>query len=209
VHTPMHTFWWKCKALGEGISSYRPGRITKASVDALAHGEFLADTEVKGFVVRRLPSGVEIASDFKILIRRGLVLCPRGAGLAKVGSISSSAIPQPVGDDKYVRPRIGTKSIYEIRRGDRREATLASAWDPWPASHLLSPSRSWRWTAAASGCNRRRAKDRRFRWKSRRAPNSESPSRAAWGRITVASMRRLGRLPDEPERHAWHRIPRS
>ena len=58
------------------------GKITKASVDALAHGEFLADTEVKGFVVRRLPSGVEIASDFKILIRRGLVLCPRGAGLA-------------------------------------------------------------------------------------------------------------------------------
>jgi len=34
------------------------GKITKASVDALAHGEFLADTEVKGFVVRRLPSGV-------------------------------------------------------------------------------------------------------------------------------------------------------
>ena len=34
------------------------GKITKATVDALKPGEILADTEVKGFVARRLPSGV-------------------------------------------------------------------------------------------------------------------------------------------------------
>lgn len=32
-------------------------RITKRSVDALAIGEFISDTEVKGFMARRLPSG--------------------------------------------------------------------------------------------------------------------------------------------------------
>src|SRR5215470_19149157 len=34
------------------------GKITKAAVDALPKGKMLADTEVKGFVARRLPSGV-------------------------------------------------------------------------------------------------------------------------------------------------------
>ncbi len=34
------------------------GKITKAAVDALRPGDALADTEVKGFVARRLPSGV-------------------------------------------------------------------------------------------------------------------------------------------------------
>ena len=34
------------------------GKITKAAVDALKPGDILADTEVKGFVARRLPSGV-------------------------------------------------------------------------------------------------------------------------------------------------------
>ena len=33
-------------------------KITKAAVDALQPGDVLADTEVKGFVARRLPSGV-------------------------------------------------------------------------------------------------------------------------------------------------------
>jgi hypothetical protein len=34
------------------------GKITKAGLDALERGEIRADTEVKGFVARRLPSGV-------------------------------------------------------------------------------------------------------------------------------------------------------
>ena len=33
-------------------------KIKKATVDALQKGEVLADSEVKGFVARRLPSGV-------------------------------------------------------------------------------------------------------------------------------------------------------
>src|SRR5262249_12792204 len=44
----------KPSEVGEAVQ----GKITKASVDALARGEMLADTEVRGFVVRRLPSGV-------------------------------------------------------------------------------------------------------------------------------------------------------
>ena len=32
-------------------------KITKTAVDALKPGDMLADSEVKGFVVRRLPSG--------------------------------------------------------------------------------------------------------------------------------------------------------
>lgn len=34
------------------------GKVTNRSVDALRVGEYLADTEVRGFVARRLPSGV-------------------------------------------------------------------------------------------------------------------------------------------------------
>ena len=43
------------------------GKITKAAVEALRSGDILADTEVKGFVARRLPTassptGFDIAS---------------------------------------------------------------------------------------------------------------------------------------------------
>lgn len=34
------------------------GKITKAAVDALRLGDILTDTEIKGFVARRLPSGI-------------------------------------------------------------------------------------------------------------------------------------------------------
>src|SRR5215471_6998122 len=34
------------------------GKITKAAIDTLPKGEILADTDVRGFVARRLPSGV-------------------------------------------------------------------------------------------------------------------------------------------------------
>ena len=34
------------------------GRITKAAIGALRPGDFLADAEIRGFVARRLPSGV-------------------------------------------------------------------------------------------------------------------------------------------------------
>jgi len=35
-----------------------PAKITKRVVDALAPGTIIADNEIKGFVARRLPSGV-------------------------------------------------------------------------------------------------------------------------------------------------------
>jgi hypothetical protein len=34
------------------------GKITKAAVDALQPGDILADTEIRGFVARCLPSGI-------------------------------------------------------------------------------------------------------------------------------------------------------
>src|SRR4051812_45823036 len=45
-----------CARPGWGV--YMRAKITKAAVDALQAGAMLADTEVKGFVARRLPSGV-------------------------------------------------------------------------------------------------------------------------------------------------------
>jgi len=148
------------------------GKITKASVDALAHGEFLADTEVKGFVVRRLPSGVVTyglryraggKQRWLALGIHGRITPAKARRLAKKGAGAVADERDPVGEreaerepaevnkastvdrllddfvklyvrkegeelrtaeeiertfDKYVRPRIGTKSIYEIRRGD-------------------------------------------------------------------------------------------
>src|SRR5262245_49053683 len=47
-----------CTAAAENGEDSMQGKITKAAIDALKEGQILADTEVKGFVARRLPSGV-------------------------------------------------------------------------------------------------------------------------------------------------------
>src|SRR5262245_34253562 len=47
-----------CMAMAENGEDSMRGKITKAAIDVLKKGHILADTEVKGFVARRLPSGL-------------------------------------------------------------------------------------------------------------------------------------------------------
>ena len=144
------------------------GKITKATVDALKAGDILADTEVKGFVARRLPSGV-VTYGLRYRVagkQRWLALglhgrvrpIRRAGGEEGVGEVADDR--DPAGEreaedarakaasastvnvlldafldrhvrknlrradevervfNKYVRPRIGSKSIYDLRRRD-------------------------------------------------------------------------------------------
>src|SRR5262245_26700389 len=145
------------------------GKITKAAVDTLKPGEFLSDTEVQGFVVRRLPSG---AATYGLRYRvpgkqRWLSLgihgditpdMARRLAKSRIGAVADNRGPVQERKDaftkakeaaantvdgvldaflgrhvrknlrrafevertlnKYVRPRIGAKSIYEVRRRD-------------------------------------------------------------------------------------------
>ena len=145
------------------------GKITKAAVDALEVGDFLADTEVKGFVARRLPSGViTYGLRYRVAGRQrwlalglhGRVTPDKARRLAKKGAGEVAENRDPAGErvaeeakakaasastvdvlldafldrhvrknlrradevervfNKYVRPRIGSRSIYELRRRD-------------------------------------------------------------------------------------------
>jgi Arm DNA-binding domain len=153
----------------DGHCARRPLRILPA-VDALKPGDILADTEVKGFVARRLPSGVvtyglryRVAGNKQRWLALGLHgrQTPDGARKAakkRVGKVADDRDPagereaeearakaasastvnvlldafldrhvrknlRSAGEvervfNKYVRPRIGDKSIYQLRRGD-------------------------------------------------------------------------------------------
>ena len=145
------------------------GKITKAAVDALKVGDFLADTEVKGFVARRLPSGaVTYGLRYRVAGKQrwfalglhGRVTPDKARRLAKRGAGEVAENRDPAGErvaeeakakaasastvdvlldafldrhvrknlrcadeverifNKYVRPRIGGMSIYELRRRD-------------------------------------------------------------------------------------------
>ena len=145
------------------------GKITKAAVDALKPGAILADIEVKGFVARRLPSGVityglryRVAGQQRWLALglHGPITPDKARKLAKkhAGQVADARDPAGERDtarqkaktnsaatvdvlfdafldryvrknlrradevervfDKYVRPRIGAKSIYDLRRRD-------------------------------------------------------------------------------------------
>jgi hypothetical protein len=144
-------------------------KITKAAVDALKTGQIVADTEVKGFVARRLPSGV-VTYGYRYRVagkQRWLALGVHGRitpdmarRLAKkrAGEIADGRDPaverktedaraksarastvdalldaflhrhvrknlRSAGEvervfRKYVRPRIGAQSIYDLKRRD-------------------------------------------------------------------------------------------
>jgi len=144
------------------------GKINKAAVDALKPGEFLSDTEVQGFVVRRLPSGVatyglryrvpgkqrwlslgihgDITPDKArrlaksrigavadnrdpVQERKAALTRAKEAAANTVDGMLDTFIERHVKNlrrayevertlNKYVRPRIGNKSIYEVRRRD-------------------------------------------------------------------------------------------
>jgi integrase len=146
------------------------GKITKAAVDALEKGGFISDTEVQGFVVRRLPSGKAtyglryrvpgVGQRWLALGLHGDVTPDTARRLAKkrIGEVADRRDPAKEREEerikakeaaastvsklldafverhvrknlrcahevertfaKYVRPRIGEKAIYELRRGD-------------------------------------------------------------------------------------------
>jgi integrase len=145
------------------------GKITKAAIDALRSGDILADTEIKGFVARRLRSGVVTYNlRYRVAGRQrwlalgihGRITPDKARKLAKqrMGEVAHDR--DPAGErqaaranaieakantvdallnaflqrhvrgklrtakeyerifDKYVRPRIGTKPIHDLRRRD-------------------------------------------------------------------------------------------
>jgi integrase len=142
-------------------------KITKRNVEALHSGQSISDTEVRGFRVRRLPSGV-LSYEFRYrkpngkraflpLGLHGSITADQARDLAKKrsGEVADNRDPVAERDAKtavatntvdkvlddfvarymrkqalrsadeiersfnaYVRPRIGSKSIYELRRSD-------------------------------------------------------------------------------------------
>jgi len=146
-------------------------KISKRTVDALPRGSSLADTEVKGFTARRLPSGVltygfryrdkttgrarwlalglhgnitpdeartlakrnagSVASERDPAAERKIQRAKaRSAAAATVDAVLDAFLARHVrpalrsakaierGFDVYVRPRLGTRSIYSLRRRD-------------------------------------------------------------------------------------------
>ena len=141
------------------------GKITKSAVDRLRPGKFIADSEVKGFIARRLPSGV-ITYGFQYrtpdgrrpwisLGLHGQVTAEQARTLAKKRAGEVANDRDPAADrkrngnastvnavldeyierdvrarklrsahdiissfDRLVRPRIGARSIYDLRRSD-------------------------------------------------------------------------------------------
>jgi hypothetical protein len=151
--------------LGDGVRS----KITKAAIDALQPGDILADNEVKGFVARRLRSGVvTYGLRYRVAGRQrwlalgihGRITPDKARKLAKQRSGEVAADRDPAEErqasrvkaaqsatntvdalldaflerhvrknlrtakeferifNRYVRPRIGSKSIYALRRRD-------------------------------------------------------------------------------------------
>jgi integrase len=177
-------------------------KITKAAVDALRTGHIVADTEVKGFVARRLPSGV-VTYGFRYRVagkQRWLALGVHGRitpdmarRLAKkrAGQVADGRDPaverkteearaktarastvdalldafldrhvrknlRSAGEvervfRKYVRPRIGAKSIYDLRRRDVMELLdgIEDNHGPVMADRTLAHLRkAFKWQAA-------------------------------------------------------------
>ena len=178
------------------------GKITKAAVDALTPGEILADTEVKGFVARRLPSGVatyglryrvagkqrwlalglhgrvtpdqarrlakkrvgEVADDRDPAGEREEVRTKANeASASTIGALLDTFLDRYVRNNlrgageverifnKYVRPRIGSRSIYEIRRRDivGMLDAIEDEHGPGTADHVLAHLRAaFNWQTA-------------------------------------------------------------
>ena len=141
------------------------GKITKSTIDRLKRGKFIADSEVKGFIARRLPSGV-VTYNFKYrtpdgrqhwlsLGLHGTITADQARTIAKKragevandhdpaadrkrngnGSTVNAVLDQYIerdvrarnlrsahdiisSFDRLVRPRIGARSIYNLRRSD-------------------------------------------------------------------------------------------
>jgi integrase len=177
-------------------------KITKRTVDRLKPGDFLADLEIKGFVVRRLPSG-KLTYGFRYRVNgkpRWLALGLHGSitpdearELAKkrAGEVADHRDPRAEQEaarvqaqassvasmnavldnfvarhvrknlrsahevervfNVYVRPRLGTRTIYELRRSDivKMLDEIEDANGPVMADRVLAHTRkAFTWQAA-------------------------------------------------------------
>ena len=215
------------------------GKISKAGVDALKPGDILADTEIKGFVARRLPSGVvTYGLRYRIAGRQrwlalglhGRVTPDKARRLAKqrVGQVAHDRDPagereaerakaeaakistvnalldaflerhvrknglRTAGEiertfDKYVRPRIGSRVIYGIRRRDIVEMLDAIDNDHGPvmADRTLSRLR------------------KAFNWQATRDDEFVPPLVTGMGRTKTSERARKRILDDQEIRDLW------
>ena len=214
------------------------GKITKAAVDALKAGDILADTEVKGFVARCLPSGVvtyglryRVAGKQRWLALglHGRVTPDKARRLAKKGAGEVAVNRDPAGEreaedarakaasantvnvlldaflerhvrknlrsagevervfNKYVRPRIGDKSIYQLRRGDIVEMLDAIEDENGPvmADRTLAHVR------------------KAFNWQAARDDTFVPPIVPGMARTTTAERARKRVLDDQEIRDLW------
>jgi|EndMetStandDraft_5_1072996.scaffolds.fasta_scaffold140865_2 hypothetical protein len=105
------------------------GKITKTRVDALRPGDVLADSEVKGFVVRRLPSGaISYGLRYRVAGRQ------RSLALGLHGRIT------PHGARKLAKKKAGEvaddRDPARERQAEQAQAKAASPLCPPRLTHL-------------------------------------------------------------------------
>ena len=217
------------------------GKITKATVDALKPGEFLSDTEVQGFVVRRLPSGVasyglryrvpgkqrwlalgihgDITPDKARRLAKSRIgavadnrdpVRERKEALAKAKETAANTVDCLLDVfldrhvrknlrrahevertfDKYVRPRIGAKSIYDVRRGDIVEMLdeVEDENGPVMADRVLAYTR------------------KAFNWQASRDDTFVPPIVRGMARTKPAERARQRMLDDDELREVWYAL---
>ena len=215
-------------------------KISKRTIDALPRGANLADTEVKGFTARRLPSGVVTygfryrhkttrSARWLALGLHGNITPDEARALAKkhAGAVASerdpaaerkiqrakakSAASETVNAvldgflerhvrpalrsakeierafDVYVRPRLGTRSIYSLRRRDIVEMldAVEDRGGPVMADRVLAYVR------------------KAFNWRSSRDDDFVAPIVRGMARTTSKDRARDRVLSDEEMRDLW------
>jgi integrase len=209
-------------------------KITKRTVDALPAGDFIVDTEIKGFVARRLPSGVvtygfqyrtpdgrrpwmSLGLHGSITADEARVLAKKRAGevadnrdpaaeqraaIARSENTVSAVLDEYIerdvrarglrtvaaiesAFDRLVRPVIGTRSIYDLKKSDLIKMLDGIADDSGP----VMADRTLAYVRAA------------FRWQSNRDDDFTPPLVKA---RTKPSERRRDRILDDQEiRDVW------
>ena len=121
------------------------GKITKAAVDALKPGAILADIEVKGFVARRLPSGVityglryRVAGQQRWLALglHGPITPDKARKLAKKHAGQVADARDPAGERDTARQKAKTNSAATV------DVLLDAFLDRYVRKNLEGPMRS-------------------------------------------------------------------
>jgi integrase len=211
------------------------GRITKRSVDQLKPGQFLSDSEIAGFIARRLPSGlITYGYQYRAgagkrkwmsLGKHGVITPDQACGLAEkyadlrernkdpaaardketattvnalldsfvenylTGRRSEKEITRAI--DRLVRPKIGKRSIYDLRRSDMSELFdgIASNSGPVMADRTLAYVRkAFNW------------------WHETRDEDFHSPISKGMTRLKPSEIRRDRVLDDQEVRDLWRAL---